>query len=151
MTMRLYLPRNLAGLGQLAGGNSGRTALHTVRVRDPGGGLYRAEATDGRLLAIVQGPVPHASYPSLDEAPDGGGAEALVAKDDWGRAFGLGDRRRPVGLAADPEGGLTLAAGDQALTARSCDGRYPDTDAVLPMHGPLVAVRLDPALLVLQR
>jgi hypothetical protein len=147
MTMRLYLPRNLAGLAQLAGGNSGRTALHAVRVRDPGGGLYRAEATDSRLLAIVQGPIPHASYPALDEAPESGAAEALVAKDDWRRAFGLGDRRRPVGLAADATGGLILAAGDQALTARGCEGRYPDVDAVLPRHGPLVAVRLSPSLL----
>src|SRR5262249_53352745 len=62
-------------------------------------------------------------------------------------ACGLGAGRGPVGLAANPEGGLTLAAGDQALTARACDGRYPDVDAVLPRHGPLVAVRLDPALL----
>jgi hypothetical protein len=147
MTMRLYLPRNLAGLAQLVGDNSGRTALHAVRVRDPGGGRYRAEATDGRLIAVVQGPIPVAAYPALDEAHDAGGAEALVAKDDWKRAFGLGDRRRPVGLAADPEGGLTLAVGDQALTARACDGRYPDVDAVLPRHGPLVAVRLDPSLL----
>src|SRR5262249_47574803 len=117
------------------------------RVRDPGGGLYRAEATDSRLLAVVQGPVPHASYPALGEAADGGGAEALVAKDDWRRAFGLGDRRRPVGLAADAGGGLTLPVGARALTARSCDGRYPDVDAVLPRHGPLVAVRLNPTLL----
>jgi hypothetical protein len=145
--MRLYLPHNLAGLAQLAGGNSGRTALHAVRVRNPGGGLYRAEATDGRLLAVVQGPVPVAAYPALDEAPDSGAADALVAKDDWRRAFGLGDRRRPVGLAADAEGGLTLAAGDQALTARACQSRYPDTDAMLPRHGPLVAVRLNPTLL----
>jgi hypothetical protein len=144
--MRLYLPRNLAGLAQLAGGNAGRTALHAVRVRDPGGGLYRAEATDGRLLAVVQGTVPRACYPALDEAADSG-AEALVARDDWRRAFQLGDRRRPVGLAADPEGGLILAAGDQALTVRACDGRFPDTDAVLPRHGSLVAVRLNPTLL----
>jgi hypothetical protein len=146
MTMRLYLPRNLAGLAQLAGRNSGRTALHAVRVRDPGGGLYRTEVTDGRLLAVVQGPMPIAAYSALDEAPDGP-AEALVARDDWRRAFQLGDRRRPVGLAADAEGGLILAAGDQALTARACDGRFPDTDAVLPRHGPLVAVRLNPTLL----
>jgi hypothetical protein len=147
MSVRLYLPRNLAGLAQLAGANSGRTALHAVRVRDPGGGLYRAEATDGRLLAIVQGPIPVAAYLALDETPDGGGAEALVARDDWRRALQLGDRRRPVGLAADAEGGLILAAGDQSLTVRACDGRYPDTDAVLPRHGPLVAVRLNPTLL----
>jgi hypothetical protein len=144
--MRLYLPRNLAGLAQLAGANSGRTALHAVRIRDPGGGLYRAEVTDGRLLVVVQGAVPRACYPALDEAP-GGGAEALVARDDWRRAFQLGDRRRPVGLAVDAEGGLILATGDQALTVRACDGRYPDTDAVLPQHGPLVAMRLNPTLL----
>jgi hypothetical protein len=143
--MSLYLPRNLVGLAGLAGRDSGLHALAAVRVRDPGNGLYRVEATDGRVLAIVQGPVPDAAYP-LVEAADEGPPELLVQLDAWVRAFKLGDKRRPVGIGA---GGhtLTLAVGDQSLTSARMEGRYPAVDTVLPRHGPLAAVRLSPALL----
>jgi hypothetical protein len=145
-TVLLYLPRNLACLAALAARDSARYGLQAVRVRDPGGGLYRAEATDGRLLAVLRGPVPDADYPALDGHDPGEGAEVLVGRDDWLRAFRLGDKARPVGLAASG-GELVLAVGDQALTAQPAEGRYPDVDQVLPRHGPLLSVRLDPVLL----
>jgi DNA polymerase III sliding clamp (beta) subunit (PCNA family) len=141
----LYLPRNLAALATVAARDCGRYSLAAVRVKDPGGGLYRAEATDGKVLAIVQGPAPEACYPALEERPDGD-AEVLIPRDDWQKAFRLGDRHRPVGLAAWG-GEITLAVGDQALTTRPVDGRYPDVDQILPRHGALLAVRLDPGLL----
>ena len=37
--------------------------------------------------------------------------------------------------------------GYQSLTASLVDGRYPDVESVIPMHGPLVSVRVNPALL----
>ena len=144
--MLLYLPRNLACLGALPTRDASRFTLQAVRVRDPGGGLYRAQATDGRLLAILRGPVPDADYPPLTGRDPGEGTEVLVSRDDWQRAFRLGDKARPVGLAASA-GELVLAVGDQALTVQPAEGRYPDVDQVLPRHGPLVAVRLDPVLL----
>jgi hypothetical protein len=113
----LYLPRNLTAL---ATRDSGRYSLAAVRVRDAGGGLYRADATDGKILAIVEGPVPQVCYPALEERPDGD-AEVLVPRDAWQRAFRLGDRHRPVGLAAWG-GEITLAVGDQALTTRPLEG-----------------------------
>jgi DNA polymerase III sliding clamp (beta) subunit (PCNA family) len=142
----LYLPRNLACLAALPTRDASRFALQAVRVRDPGGGLYRAEATDGRLLAILRGPTPDADYPALDGHGPGQSAEVLVSRTDWQRAFQLGDKSRPVGLAAS-EGELVLAVGDQALTATPAEGRYPDVDQVLPRHGALLAMRLDPLLL----
>ena len=144
--MLLYLPRTLACLAALPTRDASRYALQAVRVRDPGGGLYRAEATDGRLLAVLRGPAPHADYPPLTGRDRGDGSEVLVARYDWHRAFRLGDKARPVGLAASG-GELVLAVGDQALTVQPAEGRYPDVDQVLPRHGPLVAVRLDPVLL----
>jgi hypothetical protein len=142
----IYLPRNLAVLATVAARDSGRYSLAAVRVRDFRDGLYRAEATDGKVLAVVQGPAPEACYPALEEKPDGD-PEVLVARDDWQKAFRLGDRHRPVGLAACGDQ-ITLAVGDQALTTRPVDGRFPDVDLVLPRHGALLAVRLDPGLLV---
>jgi DNA polymerase III sliding clamp (beta) subunit (PCNA family) len=142
----LYLPRHLACLAALAARDPARYGPEAVRVRDPGGGLYRAEATDGRLLAILRGPIPDADYPALDGHDPGEGAEVLVAREDWQRAFRLGDKARPVGLAVS-EGELVLAVGDQALTVQPAEGRYPDVDQVLPRHGPLVAERLDPQVL----
>ena len=144
--MVLYLPPNLAALATVARREASRYALGAIHVRSPGGGLYRVEATDGRILAVVQGSVPKASYPPLEDRPEGD-AQALIARDDWQRAFRLGDRRRPVGLATDGAE-IHLAVGDQALTTRACDGRFPDVDAVLPQGGALLAVRLNPSLLI---
>jgi DNA polymerase III sliding clamp (beta) subunit (PCNA family) len=133
-------------LATVARREASRYALAALHVRSPGGGLYRVEATDGRILAVVQGPVPDASYPPLEDRPEGD-AEVLLSRDDWQRAFRLGDRRRPVGLSVGQEDVL-LAVGDQALTTRALDGRFPDVSAVLPRSGALVAVRLNPTLLV---
>jgi uncharacterized protein YfaA (DUF2138 family) len=52
-----------------------------------------------------------------------------------------------VGLSVG-QGDVLLAVGDQALTTRALDGRFPDVAAVLPRSGALVAVRLNPTLLV---
>jgi hypothetical protein len=111
--MLTYLLRNLAALADLTGRGRGRYALDGIRVRDSGTGLYRAEATNGKILAIIQGTDADADYPSL-EPPAGEVTETLVPGDDWRRAFRLGDRTRPVGLAAGPDF-LALAVGDQTL------------------------------------
>ena len=144
--MLTYLHRNLAALADLTGRGRGRFAVDGIRVRESGSGLYRAEATNGKVLAIVQGTEADADYPAL-EPPAGEVTETLVPGDDWRRAFRLGDRTRPVGLAAGPDS-LALAVGDQTLATRPLAERFPDVDAVLPKQGPLVAVRLDPSLLI---
>jgi hypothetical protein len=142
--MLTCLPRNLAALADVTG--RGRFAADAIRVGDSGTGLYRAEAANGKVVAIVQGAVADASYPNLDP-PAGEASETLVSGDDWRRAFRLGDRTRPAGLAAGPDS-LALAVGDQTLATRPLAERFPDVDSVLPKQGPLVAVRLDPSLLI---
>ena len=145
--MPVYLPRNLAGMVALASRSQGRYLTGSIRVRDPGNGLYRAEATDGRILAIVQGPIPEADYPALQGGGEGT-AEMLVPRDAWVQAFKLGDKRRPVGISADADH-ITLAVGDQSVQVPSPEeGRFPDVDGVIPQHGPLVAVRVKPELLI---
>lgn len=133
--MPLYFPRNLAGLVNVASRDFGRYALQAVHVLDPGDGLYRVEATDGRRLAIIQGPIPKADYAHLEDCPDDTN-DLLVSREDWVQAFRLGDKKSPVGLAAGQDS-LTLAVGDHAIKAKPTDGRFPDVRSVLPKHGPV--------------
>jgi DNA polymerase III sliding clamp (beta) subunit (PCNA family) len=142
--MLLYLPRNLAGLAGLASRDSGRFATNAVRVEDAGNGLYRCESTDGRCLAIIQGPIPEESYNRLDGDLQPG--DVLLSREDWVQAFKLGDRKRPIGLAVEGAE-LTLAVGDQAFLTRPAEGHFPDTDRVLPAHGPLLSLCVNPAIL----
>jgi hypothetical protein len=117
-----------------------------IRVLDQGNGLYRAEATDGRRAAIIQGPISDAGSPALDDPADGVG-EVLVPAADWKEAFRLkGDHRR-IGLATNDAGGLTFATDSQTLHTTPLAGRFPDINTVLPKAGPLVAIRVDPVLL----
>ncbi len=73
--MPLYLPSNLAGLSRLCA-ESARYATGSIHVLDLGG-AYRAEATDGKRLAVVQGAITDRDLEALEGAP-GGAAEALV-------------------------------------------------------------------------
>jgi hypothetical protein len=98
------------------------------------------------VLGIVQGPVPDAAYPALGDA-DEGTPSVLIPADAWGKAFKLGDKSRPVGVGI-VEKALVLAVGDQSLTTPEVEGRYPEISAVLPKTGPLVSVRVTPALLI---
>jgi hypothetical protein len=63
--MLTYLHRGLAALADLTGRGQDRFAVDAIRVRDSVTGLYRAEATNGRLLAICQGTEADADYPAL--------------------------------------------------------------------------------------
>jgi hypothetical protein len=146
--MLVYLPRNLAALTTLACRHEHPrfAATQGIRVLDQRNGLYRAEVTDGRRAAIIQGPIPDGGAAVLDDPVDGVG-EVLVPAADWKEAFRLkGDHRR-IGLATNDAGGLTFATDTQTLHAIPLAGRFPDINAVLPKAGPLVAVRVDPVLL----
>jgi hypothetical protein len=141
--MPLLLPANLAALARLTG-DATRYAVNCLRVIDPGDTSYRVEATDGRRLAVVRGNCPRESCPALEEAPHSPGA-VLVGPEEWGQAFKLAGKNRPVGLAAAP-GVLTFAVGTRSFTAAPAEGRYPNVDQVLPKRPALVTFTVNPRL-----
>lgn len=143
--MPLYFPRNVAGLAALVARDPGRYSYAAVHVLDPGDGLYRLEATDGRRLAIIQGPIPEAAYPQVEDGPDEL-TDGLISREDWVQAFRLGDKKQPVGLAGGGDE-VTFAVGNHAIKAQTAGECFPDVQAVLPKHGPLVAVCVNPELL----
>jgi DNA polymerase III sliding clamp (beta) subunit (PCNA family) len=143
--MPVFLPKNLAALANVAARDAGRYAANALRVLDLGG-AYRVEATDGRRLAVVRGPVKEESYPALD-AVSQGAEEVLVPAADWRAGFKLGGKARSVGLAADDER-FVLAVGEQAVTGAQLGDRFPDCSIVLPKKPAPFSFRIDPQMLI---
>jgi hypothetical protein len=142
----LYLPRNLAGLAKIASNDPGRYALAAVRVLDPGDGTYRLEATDGRRLAVVRGDNERAAYPAVEEAPFPPGPAALIPLEEWGQAFRLGVKHRPVGLTLGEQDFL-FAVETASFAGKPAEGRYPDFAPVLPQAAAVVSFRVNPDVL----
>src|SRR5262245_61654491 len=88
--MIVLLPANLRPLADLAAKQEQARfgAMYCVRLAEETGGLYRAEATDGRVLGIVRGPSPEGAE-VIDPDLVGEAAELLVPQQDWREAFKL--------------------------------------------------------------
>jgi hypothetical protein len=140
----IFLPKNLGALAAVPdAGPPGRYATAAVHVLDEEG-HYRCEATDGKALAVVRGPstAPSQVPAALEEAPNGC-ASTLVPARDWKTAFQLAPKGSAVGLVASAEK-VTLAGPGAVTTCAPIEGRFPNVDAVLPGHGPLARIHLDP-------
>jgi DNA polymerase III sliding clamp (beta) subunit (PCNA family) len=133
-------------------------AVHVVATDDG----YRVEATDARRLARVDGtnagdPSKFPEIPALTTAPNGA-SEALIpakifakaCKDVNTRLAGPEERRAlAVRLGKDV---TTLATIDEdggslVRQPRNVEGRFPDTDRVMPTAEPLASIMVDAALL----
>jgi hypothetical protein len=145
--MPVFLPKNVSGLAGIAATEATRYTLSCVRVMECLGGWYRLEATDGRRLAIVQGPSkePRVPLPGLDTAPNGA-SEVLVPVADWKAAFKQARKEDVVGLVAGAEL-VTLATARTTSTCPPGEGRFPPVDQVLPKTLPLVRFTVNPELL----
>lgn len=151
------IPASVGALAPLAG-DGGRYATQGVRVslREDG---YRAEATDGRMLGILTGPYPseagdYAGLPDLSSAPNGESAATVPARPLAAacRAANAAaklkrDAKRRGARSAAPAVAVvigrdvtTLGAGPatqgEAPAHSDCvknvEGRFPDTDFVIP-------------------
>jgi hypothetical protein len=155
----LYLPPNLGPLAKVTSKDSGRYALNNLRVIDPGDGTFRAEATDGRRLLIVRGPVAApADYPPIDEHPNGVD-EILVPAPLWLEAAKLANQKprhapsrwepHPIGLAMNEESGLLVAYGSgiHQINVPKEDGRFPDVNQVIPPKPAFTEAKFDPKYL----
>lgn len=151
--MLTCLPRNLKDLATLCATENARFgATAGVRLTVEESGLYRAEATDGRVLGIVRGPWPDPPFPMPDPTD---AADVMIAAKDWRGAFDM----IPKGAKGDMAT-LAIASGDrigegQLVRAHlvsfesrrevACiEGRFPDVSRVLPSGAPMFRIAVDP-------
>jgi hypothetical protein len=156
MSKILLLPPNVAKIGNVAARNQhgryGATTGIQVSKRD---GKYKIEATNGRIAAIITGtPDKAEDYPScpfLEAAPNGA-ASAVVPASVWSKGF----RDLPKRNRAKPIlGNLAVVLGkeritlsctdletDRAVQPRVVEGRFPDTDRVIPKGKPRATIRV---------
>lgn len=156
--MLIAIPRNLAALGRLAAKDmNGKFAAMTgVKLRDQGDGLYRAEATDGRVLGIISGPfaeITADSEPPPFNSPSTG-ASMIVQAAEFTKAI---TRIKPmryskppidenhVAFVGDPESHRAAVFGHgQSTVLPELEGKFPDTDVVLPRRAPMLRFKVDP-------
>ena len=175
---QLLLPRNLASLSAIcADGETRFSATNGVRLERHGEDgpcavpTYRAIATDGRCLAIVDGPstAPPDAFPSiaaLDSAPNGA-TSAVIDRKDWVAAF-KAIPKLPRALNSsekrDMLSSLAVTMGDKVTTLAATnlerssvvqpanlEGRFPPYAQVVPSdsdgNGPVLKIDVDPQLL----
>lgn len=156
----ILLPANLSHVTKCCVADS-RYTLAAVRVAATENG-YRVEATDDRRLARVDGtnagnPVRFPEIPALTSAPNGA-SEALIpakifakaCKDVNTRLAGSEERRAlAVRLGKDVSTLTTIDedGGSLVRQPRNVEGRFPNTDAVMPTAEPLASIMVDAALL----
>lgn len=153
----LFLPRSAAAVAALAAGQDTRYAVSCVRLREMADSWWRLDATDGRALAIVRGP----SEPSEKEKeaagalpePDSHLLEVLLPGGDFAGLFKALPRPQRGGkpgrlglLLGRPE--VVALAGPSVVRLAPGDGRFPDTDAVLPGAPAPASICVNPNLLI---
>jgi DNA polymerase III sliding clamp (beta) subunit (PCNA family) len=127
------LPRRLGKLAEITASDSTRLAMQSIRVKATWEGC-RLDATNGKTLVIVRVDTTNPDGPSpLDTF--------LISADDWRSIFKMGGRK-PVTLSA--EGHTWIAqSGEYTVRGNLHEGRFPNTDSVLPTRNPLVSIYFD--------
>jgi hypothetical protein len=148
--MLLFIPRSLCALKRVAAKSEHHKFGATQGIRIAlASGLYRAEATDGHRAIVVQGLVPgeEPPWPGFKELPDDA-FDAIILPKDLERGCKVGDdflqsRFGLLGIATIANG-VCLGLGDDIVTARTVEGRFPKMDQVIPKKRPLFTFRVDP-------
>jgi hypothetical protein len=140
----LLLHRNVGSLAKIAAKDSGRFAMCGVRVSELPDNHYRVEATDGKLLARVEGEnektEDYPDFPALTNAPNGATSGTIPAKSLDRACKGIVKRtnkpilQRLAIIMSDTQ--ATLASTDlesvRSDAPRLVEGRWPSTDSVFP-------------------
>lgn len=145
--MSAVLPPDAAAMSKATNRDGGRYSIERIRVMIFQEG-WRLEATDGKMLAVLRGP--HAEVPRemqpLPEAPDGSAWDKYdfqVGPDVWKLAFGHLGGKKPVILAATPEGHIAVAGVNGAKVAEKTDGGiWPAINDIIPKREPLIVFAL---------
>lgn len=150
----LYLPRSLASLvGCTAKGNT-RYAISGVRVLALADQRFRAEATNGRVLAIVRGDSEDQQF--IPDELASTAFEGVIPADAWKEGFKELDKHRKKSRSDSQRLGLALGEkdyafclpGDHRCPGPLVEGRWPDSDNVLSKNLPLASICVDPDLLI---
>jgi hypothetical protein len=156
----ILLPANLSHVTKCCAADI-RYALAAIRVVATEDG-YRVEATDARRLARVDGsnagdPSKFPEIPALTTAPNGA-SEALIpakifakaCKDVNTRQFGPEERRAlavRLGKEVSTRATIDEDGGSLVRQPRNVEGRFPNTDAVMPTGKPVASIMVDAAML----
>lgn len=163
--MLLRLPRNVAALSSLCASTEhsryGATTGIRIQLRDDG--VLRLDATDGRVLGVVQCPPCVGEWDHAEDVveahyldPDDRTVVIVPAK-EWKEGLKLkADRSRVYddsGITVATDGNQVILANQSGkITTPQVEGRFPDVDAVLRSsileNKPRFAVRLDPKLFI---
>jgi DNA polymerase III sliding clamp (beta) subunit (PCNA family) len=156
----ILLPANLSHVTKCCADNTRYVlaAVHVVATEDG----YRVEATDAKRLARVDGsnagnPSKFPEIPALATAPNGA-SEALIpakifakaCKDVNTRQFGPEERRAlaiRLGKEVSTLATIDEDGGSLVRQPRNVEGRFPNTDAVLPTGKPLASIMVDATML----
>lgn len=155
------IPAALATLADCCAADHGRFTLTGVRLAFKDDGTYLAEATDGRILARVEGDAPKAEgtlETALKPAANGA-AQAVIPAKAFRKALknakaGPGARRgaEPAVAVAVGEKTTTIAGfaaqGVDVSTSDNIEGRFPDTDGVFPKGEPAATVTVNASMLI---
>jgi hypothetical protein len=157
------LPANLGSLADLSANTFSRYSMTGVLLKLSEEG-YEACATDGRALGLITGPVTadpllYPTIPELADAPPSAD-QALVAGDDWKRAFKAVPRGKVVAdqpilghvaahLGKD-ESVLASTDGEKAnvVRSRNLEAEFPDYRKVIPQGAPQASVCVNVELLI---
>lgn len=134
--MITFLPRNLSVLSAvIARGETARYTMACVNLLLREDGWYRIEATDGRRLAVVQGPSTPPTVGAklieqlLEDAPNSAGS-VLIKGSDWKEAFTLCKKGQPVGVKAGQKV-VTFAGPGATRVCEPEEGRFPNVASII--------------------
>jgi hypothetical protein len=151
--MLLFIPRSLCALKRVAAKAEHSRFGATTGIRIAvSSGLFRAEATDGRRVLVVQGLVPALDppWPGFKDTPDDA-FQTIILPKELERACKLGEdwvqqKFGSVGLATVGNQ-VYLGLGNDIINTRTVEGRFPNVNAVIPKKRPLFSFRIDPKIL----
>jgi hypothetical protein len=156
---------NLNALAKLTESASGRYATSGVLVEADGDERYRAVATNGRYLGLVEGEPSTAigHYPNVEavrNAPNGA-TKAIIPAKDFAAATAAASKKKaaPLGRYVATVLGEKVATmvthdgeNTATTTAQTIDGRFPDwrkvLDSVDKKGAPAFSIRVDARYLV---
>lgn len=150
----LFLPKTLCALIDAAAKESSRYSMTAVKLTERDDGGYRAEATDGKKCVWVQEGFhmpsnqdeirENMAYAVADKEEV---KEGLVPADALLKAFRQVPKGERLCVRLEPDRAILVAGNGVSITLLT-EGKFPNTDAVLPKEAPVAVVHFLPEVLM---